>query len=293
MSLKSHLLPHRTTNRPDQQPPGSARSASGSTVPAQSDEPGRTSGPDSAGADRSTSARSASAGPATAQPALAEPAASDRTAEQHALGARVFVVQRAGAVLVAAFLLVFGVLGFSGGLDFFSTEGESVLGLSSNGLLSTISVVVAAVLIGAALRGPRIASTVMIVIGSLFLLSALVNLAALRTSFNFLAFEMSNVIFSVVVGLLLLTLGAYGRVSGHLPADSPYAHRQAAEAEPDAFPSTPEEFAAEDAMREAERAVSNHTATDDQARRVRAMAQVHTREERRRVWMSFDRPQPR
>jgi hypothetical protein len=203
---------------------------------------------------------------------------------------RVFTVQRVGAVAVALVILVFGVLGFAGGLGFFSTEGEPVLGMSSNGLLSTISVVTAAVLIAAAVRGPRVASTVMIVIGSLFLLSALANLAVLRTDFNVLAFEMTNVAFSVVAGLLLLLLGAYGRVTGNLPPDSPYA-RPAADVEPlDEYPSTPQEFAAERAMRDAEIAVVNHVATADQRRRVAAMAKVTSRRDRRRVWTEFDRP---
>jgi hypothetical protein len=129
----------------------------------------------------------------------------------------------------------------------------------------------------------------MIVAGSLFLLSALVNLAVLRTSFNILAFRFENVVFSVVVGLLLLTLGAYGRIGGHLPDDSPYAHPHAlAEEDDDDLPTTPAEFAAEEAMREAERAVCLHAGTEDQRRRVAAMAQVHSRGDRRRVWMSFD-----
>jgi hypothetical protein len=203
----------------------------------------------------------------------------------------VFVVQRIGALVVGVFLVLFGLLGFAGGLEFFSTEGERVLGLSSNGLLSALSVVVGAVLIGADLLGPRVASTVMIVIGSLFLASALVNLAVLRTSFNLLAFEMSNVLFSIVVGLVLLVLGAYGRVSGNLPPDSPYAQARTDEPEaPESYPSTPEEFAAEAAMREAEIAVSNHVGTEEQRRRVQAMAKVHTRADRRRVWMEFDPP---
>ncbi len=211
--------------------------------------------------------------------------------ERRTLGARVFAVQRTGAVLVALFLLVFGLLGFAGGLDFFSTEGRRVLGLSSNGLLSLLSVVVALVLLGAAARGPRVASTVMIVVGSLFLLSAMVNLAVLRTSFNLLAFEFRNVAFSVVVGLLLLMLGAYGRIGGHLPEDSPYAHAHASEAdEDDGHPSTPAEFAAERAMRDAEVAVVQHVASFDQRRRVAAMARVTSRADRRRVWMSFDDP---
>ncbi|TQN37761.1 uncharacterized protein DUF4383 [Blastococcus colisei] len=208
-----------------------------------------------------------------------------------AYDARIFIVQRIGALAVAAVILLFGLLGFAGGLDFFSTDGEPILGMSSNGLLSTISVLTAVVLVVAALRSPRVASTVMIVVGTLFLLSALANLAALRTSFNVLAFEMENVVFSVVAGLVLLLLGAYGRVSGNLPADSPYARPVPDDVDPpESFPSTPAEFAAERAMREAELAMVNHVATEDQRRRVAAMAEVHSRGDRRRVWMEFDGP---
>ena len=205
----------------------------------------------------------------------------------------VFHVQRTGAIGVGAFLTVFGLVGLVGGLRFLTTHGERVLGLSSNGLLSTISVVVGLVLIGAALRGPRVASTVMMVFGCLFLLSALGNLAVLRTSLNLLAFEVRNVLFSIAVGLLLLVLGAYGRVSGNLPPDSPYAHPHAESTEPpESYASTLEEFAAEAAMREAEIAVSNHVGTEDQRRRVQAMAAMHTRADRRRVWMELDARQP-
>jgi hypothetical protein len=219
------------------------------------------------------------------------PRTANRTAATDgASGRNVLAVHRLGAVAVALVVLVFGLLGFAGGLDFFSTSGEPILGMSSNGLLSAISVLTAAVLIAAALRGPRIASTVMIVVGSLFLVSALVHLAVLRTSFNVLAFEMTNVFFSIGAGLTLLVLGTYGRVGGHLPADSPYA-RRGADGEPEPpedFPSTPAEFAAERAMREAEIAVVNHVATADQRRRVAAMAPERTRAGRRRTWMGFD-----
>jgi hypothetical protein len=203
---------------------------------------------------------------------------------------RVLAVHRIGAVLVALVILVFGLLGFAGGLAFFSTKGEPILGLSSNGLLSSISLVTAAVLIAAAVRGARIASTVMIIVGALFLLSALANLAVLQTGLNVLAFGLSNVFFSIAAGLLLLLLGAYGRVSGNLPADSPYARPRVEDDDSpaDELPWTLEELAAERAMREAEIAVVQRTATPDQRRRVQAMARVHSRAERRRVWMSAD-----
>ena len=41
-------------------------------------------------------------------------------------------------------------------------------------------------------------------------------------------------------------------------------------------------------MREAEFAVVQHYATEEQRRRVQAMAAVRTRTDRRRVWMEFD-----
>jgi hypothetical protein len=210
------------------------------------------------------------------------------------LGERVLVVHRVGAVLVALVLLVFALLGFAGGLAYFSTTGEQVLGLSSNGLLSTISVLTAAVLSAAAVRGPRIASTVMMAVGVLFLLSALANLAVLNSSFNLLAFRLTNVFFSIGAGLLLLLLGAYGRVSGNLPPDNPYMHDRPEPPGPpdgsvaDELPWTMEELDAERAMREAEVAVAQRTATAEEQLRVEAMARVRSRAERRRVWMSFD-----
>ena len=209
--------------------------------------------------------------------------------DDDAVDTQVFTVQRIGALSVASVIAVFGLLGFAGGLDFFATDGGEVLGMSSNGLLSTISLLTAVVLVVAALRSPRTASTLMIVVGTLFLVSALANLAVLRTSFNVLAFEIENVVFSVVAGLLLLLLGAYGRVTGNLPPESPYARPTAPDAEgPESLPWTMAEFAAEEAMREAEVAVVNHVATAEQRRRVAAMSQVRSRADRRRVWMELD-----
>lgn len=210
------------------------------------------------------------------------------TGVQRPVDGRVFAVHRLGAALVGLALLAFGLLGLIRGVPFLTTHGARFLGLSSNGLLSTISVVVAVALVGAAVRGPRAASTTMLVLGVLFLLSALVNGALLGTSLNLLAFRLADVEFSVVVGLLLLLLGAYGRISGNLPDDSPYAHPHPWVPEPPDQPSSPEEIAAEAAMREAEIAVVERRATEDQRRRVRAMAGLRTRDERRRCWMAFD-----
>ncbi|SDF70614.1 DUF4383 domain-containing protein [Klenkia brasiliensis] len=205
---------------------------------------------------------------------------------------RVKTVHRIGAYTVAAVLAVFGVLGFIGGLDYFSTDGGQVAGLSSNGLLSTISLLTAAVLVAGAVKGGRVAGIVMTGVGTAFLLSAFWHLFVLNTQLNVLAFQMSNVIFSIVVGLLLLTLGLYGRVSGNLPDDNPYranlvTRAQDDEEEPDLPARTPEERRVEVAIREAEIAVAEHRATPEQAARVEAMRSERTKAGRRRVWVQY------
>ncbi|WP_030397335.1 DUF4383 domain-containing protein, partial [Kitasatospora purpeofusca] len=135
-------------------------------------------------------------------------------------------IYRAGAGLCGAALLVFGCLGLTNGLAFFSTSGEQIAGLSSNGLLSLVSVVTAGVLIAGALIGGNAASTVNITVGALFVLSGFVNLVLLDSPANILAFRIQNVLFSFVMGLVIATFGMYGRVSGRLPLDNPYWRRR-------------------------------------------------------------------
>ena len=207
-------------------------------------------------------------------------------------GHRVILVHRIGAVVTAAVLAIFGAVGLAGGLAFFSTAGRPVLGLSSNGLLSAVSLTTAAVLVAAAIRGGRPASTVLIVIGGLFLVSAFVNLALLGTGLNVLAFRLPNVFFSIVAGLVLLLVGAYGRLSGGLPDDNPYrpqtAATEAVALPRQPIPTTRAEMVADRAMAAAEVAVAQGAATPDQARRVDAIGELRTHEDRRRAWMQLD-----
>lgn len=135
---------------------------------------------------------------------------------------RLAAVYRIGAGLCGAILLVFGILGFTNQLGFFDTSGTQVAGLSTNGLLSLISVVVGLVLIAGAVIGGNVASMVNMTVGSLFILSGFVHIFVLDKGANILDFGMSNVIFSFVMGLLILTFGMYGRVTGGLPHDNPY-----------------------------------------------------------------------
>lgn len=135
-------------------------------------------------------------------------------------------VHRVGAGFMGLVLWAFGILGLVSRLGFFETSGDNVAGLSSNGLLSVISLVVGAVLIAAGFIGGRTASTVTAVVGALFVLSGLVNLGFLDTSANILNFTIPNVFFSFVVGMILLLIGLYGRVSGGLSNDNPYRRQR-------------------------------------------------------------------
>ncbi len=137
-------------------------------------------------------------------------------------GHRLSRVYRIGAGLMGLVLLTFGILGFTGQVGFFSTNGDRIAGLSSNGALSVLSVVAGPLLFAGMVAGGNFASNLNMVLGVLFVLSGFVNLAVLNTSANFLAFGMSNVLFSFVFGLVLMTFGMYGRVHSHLPHDNPY-----------------------------------------------------------------------
>lgn len=119
-------------------------------------------------------------------------------------------------------LLAFGVLGLINRIGFFSTGGATVAGLNTNGALSVLSICVGLLLFIGMVIGGNFASTLNMVLGIAFILSGFVNLALLETDYNFLAFQIQNVLFSFVVGLMLMVFGMYGRVSGGLPHDNPY-----------------------------------------------------------------------
>lgn len=194
----------------------------------------------------------------------------------------VHTVHRIGAGSLGGFLVLFGLMGVTRAAEFLSTTGSVVMGLTTNGLLATISMVVGAVLVVAALRGGPTASTVAVVVGGLFLLSGLGNALVLGTPMNMLAFGLPNVVFSLVVGSALLLLGAYGRFTGGLPGTSPYSPA------PGAAPSPVEVVDGQvaRAMAAAERAVAQHAATAEQVARVRAAAPFRTHADRRRAFES-------
>lgn len=131
-------------------------------------------------------------------------------------------VYRVGAGLTGLLLVVFGILGLVDQVGFFDTGGDTVLALNTNGALSVLSICIGGLLFVGMVVGGAFASTLNIVIGVAFILSGFVNLALLDTGFNFLAFEIQNVLFSFVVGVMLMWFGMYGRVGSALPHDNPY-----------------------------------------------------------------------
>ncbi|MBV2353765.1 DUF4383 domain-containing protein [Streptomyces sp. J2-1] len=131
-------------------------------------------------------------------------------------------IYRIGAGLIGVFLLVFGILGVVDHIGFFTTGDNTVAGLNTNGTLSWLSIAAGLLLLVGMVIGGNFASTLNMVMGLLFILSGFVNLALLDTPNNFLAFRIQNVLFTFVVGVVLMTFGMYGRVSSTLPYENPY-----------------------------------------------------------------------
>lgn len=202
--------------------------------------------------------------------------------DRSATAARIDRVHRGGAAALGGFLWVFAILGFVHQLPLLSTTGR-IFGLSTNGALSTISLVVGAVLLGSAVRGGRTASTVTASIGVLFLLSGLVHLGIINTSLNVLSFRLPNVFFSLAAGVVLLGVGAYGRLTGAKPPGNPYRRSPNGHTTLDNEPE----------LGDAEQAVAAGTATLEQQRQVHADAaqrQIHQYDQ---AWEFFARDHPR
>ncbi|WP_156722504.1 DUF4383 domain-containing protein [Streptomyces apocyni] len=135
---------------------------------------------------------------------------------------RLSQVYRVGAGLTGLVLLAFGILGLIDKVGFFDTGDNTIAGLNSNGALSVLSIGVGLLLFVGMVIGGNFASTLNMTLGILFILSGFVNLALLDREFNPLNFRIQNVLFSFVVGVMLMFFGMYGRVSATLPHDNPY-----------------------------------------------------------------------
>lgn len=174
-------------------------------------------------------------------------------------------------------------------------------GLSSNGLLSTISVVFGTVLVVAAIRGRRFASTVSVVVGALFLLSGVANVLVLNGPYNILSFGMPNVVFSLVAGTVLLVLGAYGRFTGRLPDGSSYRRcdeQGAVDADhgiddDQQLPADRAEARVARELADAERAAAAGGGDPEQRRKLRLVGSRRDQAGRRAVWQRLGWPRVR
>jgi Domain of unknown function (DUF4383) len=196
----------------------------------------------------------------------------------------VHTVHRIGAAAIGVFLLCFAVLGLVRGLPFLATEGHTVLGLSSNGLLAAISLIVGLALLASAAARGSTASTTSIVLGVLFLLSGMANSLVLGTRMNLLAFQPSNIVFSFAVGGGLLILGSYGRITGGLPLDNPYHRDMAADLAAEQQRDWAPDAAAAGELAEAERAYALHYATAEQLERLAVVHGYRPLPDRYRAW---------
>ena len=115
-------------------------------------------------------------------------------------------LHRVGAAVVGGFIFVFGLAGLAARPEVYSTEGPVVFGMTTNGLLAFASLAVGIVLLFAAVLGGRVVAWAAIAAGAGFFLSGVVNVFLLGTSLNVMAFTMPNVVFSWVVGAVLVAL---------------------------------------------------------------------------------------
>lgn len=200
----------------------------------------------------------------------------------------VHTLHRASAAAAGAFLIVFALVGMSKGPTPLGGAGSWVFGMSSNGLLSVLSLLVGVLLAAAAWRSGPMSSTISVVVGSLFLLSGVGNTLLLGTAENVLAFRVPNIVFSILFGFTLLVLGSYGRISGGLPHGNPYRNedvhiprpRGAVDSGAVSHASDRYELAA------AERAFALRRATPEQLRRLAVVHTYRTEDDRHRAWLS-------
>jgi hypothetical protein len=209
---------------------------------------------------------------------------------------------RIGTATVGIILAAFGVLGFTGGAGFLATHGGRALGLTSEHLLATIWLVLALVLVVSALSA-RAAAQTAVVIGALLLVVGLLSMALLHTPVNGLGLTIWDLIFALVVGLVLLSVGLFGRASGQLPADNPYRrarggrnpmsrlwHDEDLAQDPPSDPEAEQRHLAEvEDMAHAEQAFAEGEATPEQEQRVLSDASRRAGQRRRAAWRHAER----
>ena len=123
-------------------------------------------------------------------------------------------VYRAIGGLTGLYLAGFGVLGVieNSGAEFFAQNDTLVLGQGANLGYSIISAVVGILILVGTAIGRNIDTVINKLLGYGFMVLGLASLAVMRTDANFLDFSMSTAIVSMVIGMVLLMAGMYGKI---------------------------------------------------------------------------------
>ncbi|MDG4791819.1 DUF4383 domain-containing protein [Micromonospora sp. WMMD1102] len=123
-------------------------------------------------------------------------------------------VFRAIGGLIGLYLVAFGVLGFVqiGGGEFFAQDDTLVLGQGTNLGYSALATALGLVILLATLFGRNVDTAVDTFLGYGLMALGLAALCVLRTDANYLNFSLATSIVTMVLGLVLLMCGMYGKV---------------------------------------------------------------------------------
>jgi hypothetical protein len=179
---------------------------------------------------------------------------------------------------------VFGLAGLAARPEVFSTEGPVVFGMTTNGLLAFASMAAGIVLLFAVVLGGQVVAWAAIAAGVGFFLSGVVNVFLLGTPLNVMAFTLPNVVFSWVVGVVLVALGMIGRKRHPTGADLSGSHveREGPTTHVHINPVAAAELA------EAERALALHHATEEQIERLQDADRYRSAADRVHAWEESD-----
>jgi hypothetical protein len=122
------------------------------------------------------------------------------------------------AFLAGAYLVVTGVIGVAStwGDSFFGRDGHSwSLGLRVNPAGAWLLVVLGLIVVAATLAGGNVHHNVTVVTGWAMCAIAVLIMTTMQTDANAVDASMINVIVLLILGLVTLTAGLYGKVGSH------------------------------------------------------------------------------
>ncbi|MCW3816329.1 DUF4383 domain-containing protein [Micromonospora sp. DR5-3] len=123
-------------------------------------------------------------------------------------------IYRAIGGLVGLYFVVFGVLGViaSVGNDFFAQDDITALGQGTNLGFSLVAIVLGALILLGTVLGRNLDVMINQWLSYALMVLGLAELASLRTDANIFNFSVATVIVTLVLALVLLMVGMYGKV---------------------------------------------------------------------------------